>query len=53
MMKQKKKRPKTYTLDEVVRAVNHWSMTKIPEEEVKKFVNKEKKDDVQLSFLDH
>lgn len=53
MTKQKRKRPKTYTLEEVVRAVNHWSMTTVPEEEIKTFINKEQKDDKQLSFFEH
>ena len=53
MPKQKKKRPKRYSLEEVVRAVNHWSMTTVPEENVKQFVNKEQKIDNQLSFFNH
>ena len=53
MSKQKKKRTKTFTLEEVVRAVNNWSMTTVPEENVKQFVNKEQKDDRQLSFFNH
>jgi len=48
MTKQKRKKPKRYTLEEVVMAVNHWSMTTVDEESVKSFVNKEQKNDKQL-----
>lgn len=53
MSKQKRKKPKLYTLEQVVQAVNHWSMTTVPTENVKQFINKEVKDEKQLSFFEH
>lgn len=53
MTKQKRKRPKLYTLEQVVKAVNNWSMCTVPEESVKSFINKEVKDEKQLSFFEH
>lgn len=53
MAKQKRKRPHTYTLEQVVKAVNHWSMTTVTEENVKQFINKEVKDEKQLSFFEN
>lgn len=53
MCKQKRKKPKLYTLEQVVKAVNHWSMTTVPEENIKQFINGEVKDEKQLSFFHH
>jgi len=53
MTKPKKKKPKLYTLEQVVLAVNHWSMATVPTENVKQFINKEVKDEKQLSFFEH
>ena len=53
MTKQKRKKPKLYTLEQVVHAVNHWAMTTVPTENVKQFINKEVKDEKQLSFFEH
>ena len=53
MCKQKRKRPKLYTLEQVVLAVNHWSMTTVSTENIKQFINKEVKDEKQLSFFEH
>lgn len=53
MCKQKRKKPKLYTLEQVVQAVNHWSMTTVPTENVKQFINAEVKDEKQLSFFEH
>lgn len=53
MCKQKRKKPKLYTLEQVVEAVNYWSMTTVPTENVKQFINKEVKIENQLSFFDH
>jgi len=53
MSKPKRKKPKLYTLEQVVNAVNHWSMITVPTENVKQFINKEQKDDRQLSFFNH
>lgn len=53
MAKSKKQKPKLYTLEQVVLAVNNWSMTTLTTEDVKKFINKEVKDEKQLSFFNH
>ena len=53
MCKQKRKKPKLYTLEQVVLAVNHWAMTTVETENVKQFINKEVKDEKQLSFFEH
>ena len=52
-VKKKRQKPVLYTLEQVVLAVNHWSMTTVNTENVKQFINKEVKDEKQLSFLDH
>ena len=51
MSKPKRKKPKVYSIEEVTRAVNHWSMYNVPVEEVKQFINKEKKDKNQLELF--
>ena len=53
MCKQKRKRPKLYTLEQVVTAVNHWAMTTVETEHVKQFINKEVKGEKQLTFFEH
>ena len=53
MSKQKRKKPKLYTLEQVVLAVNHWSMTTVPTENVKQFINAEVKNEKQLSLFEH
>lgn len=52
MSKTKRKKSKLYTLEQVVNAVNHWSMTTVPTENVKQFINKEVKDEKQLSLFE-
>lgn len=50
------KKEKLYTMEEVVKAVNHYAMVKISEENVSSFmkeIKKGKKDDNQLSFWNH
>jgi len=49
--KQKRKKPKLYTLEQVVLAVNHWSMTTVQTENVKQFINGEVKNDKQLELF--
>jgi len=49
--KQKRKKPKLYTLEQVVLAVNHWAMTTVPTENVKQFINGEVKTENQLSLF--
>ena len=51
MCKQKRKKPKLYTLEQVVHAVNHWSMTTVQTENVKQFINGEVKNDKQLEIF--
>lgn len=51
MSKQKRKKPKLYTLEQVVHAVNHWSMTTVQTENVKQFINGEVKNDKQLELF--
>lgn len=51
MSKQKRKKPKLYTLEQVVLAVNHWAMTTVETEYVKQFINKEVKDEKQLALF--
>jgi len=51
MCKQKRKKPKLYTLEQVVLAVNHWSMTTVPTENVKQFINHEVKNEKQLELF--
>ncbi len=53
MCKQKRKKPKLYTLEQVVEAVNYWSMTTVPTEEVKKLLLKDNKDGNQLTLFNH
>jgi hypothetical protein len=53
MSKQKRKKPKLYTLEQVVLTVNNWSMITVQTENVKQFINKEVKDENQLSFFNH
>jgi hypothetical protein len=51
-----KKKEKLYTIEDIVKAVNHWSMVSISKENVISFVEKQKKDekdDSQLSFWNH
>ena len=53
MTKQKKKKPKVYSIEDVTLAVNHWSMFNVHVEEVKQFINKEKKDKNQLELFNN
>jgi hypothetical protein len=39
-----KKKEKLYTIEDIVKAVNHWSMVSISKENVISFVEKQKKD---------
>jgi hypothetical protein len=52
-MKIKRKRIRRFTLDQVVEAVNYWSMTTVPTEEVKNLLLKDNKDGNQLTLFNN
>ena len=51
MTKQKKKKPKVYSIEEVARAVNNWSMTTVDAYDIKKFLENSVKDENQLKLF--
>ena len=51
MSKEKKEKPKVYSIDEVCKAVNNWSMTTVDSYDIKKFLENSVKDENQLKLF--
>ena len=51
MSKEKKEKPRLYTLDEIHKAVNNWSMTTVDSYDIKKFLENSVKDKNQLKLF--